>query len=478
MKKIGDKRQKIKENGEKRCETIMTRLFIHLFSHSFIVISCLLASSLLFSCKSKNELFTDNPEALRFSEDAIVFDTVLAGIPTATKRLRVYNPNKKAIKIKRMYIGSQSDREYAVLLNGEKNTQFSDIELLGGDSLLIIVSANIENRNQNEIYQAYDSLMFELSNQEQNIKLLTWADNVRVISGQIPCGAIWDNQRPYLLRGEVKVPLGCNLTIEKGTRVYAFNDAKMEVLGSLNVKGRADTIVQFKYFRQENALQNVLGAWEGIRFRKTSTNNTIRFTEIENAKVGVFVDTSEVLIESSKIQNMSEVGLVGLKSKVFLRNTLINNCLLRLLQATNGGEYEIVHCTLANYEFFFNRQDEAGSVFINQKGANQMTIRLFNNIFWGNLRDEIVFSGEALDLSAANNIFRTQVYKDVLNTNQNVINLTNQRIDSLFKNPRLFRYELPSISPAISKGAVTSITTDILGKVRKTPPDIGAYEFR
>ncbi|KOY86583.1 hypothetical protein AD998_10890 [bacterium 336/3] len=450
-----------------------------MFRHFLIVfIYGILGSWLFFSCKSKNELFTDNPDALQFSEDAIVFDTVLASIPTATKRLRVYNPNKRAVKIKRVYIGSQSDKEYTVLLNGEKNTQFSDIELLGGDSLLIIVSANIENRNQNEIYQAYDSLMFELSNREQNVKLLTWADNVRVISGQISCGTVWDSQRPYLLKGEVKVPTGCNLTIEKGTRVYAFNDAKIEVFGSLNVKGSPDTIVQFKYFRQETALKNVLGAWEGIRFRKTSIGNTIRFAEIENAKVGIFVDTSEVLLESSKIQNMSEVGLVGLKSKVLLRNTLINNCLLRLLQATNGGEYEIVHCTLANFEFFFNRQDEAGSVFINQQGANTMTIRLFNNIFWGNLKDEIVFSGEALDLSAANNIFRTQVYKDVLNTNQNLINLTNQRTDSLFKNPRLFRYELPSISPAINKGVGTSITTDILGKLRTLPPDLGAYEYR
>jgi len=437
----------------------------------------LLASFILFSCKSKDELFTDNPNALTFSEDAIVFDTVLAGIPTATKRLKVYNPNKRAVKIKRVYIGSQSNEAYTVLLNGEKNTQFSDIELLGGDSLLVIVSANIENRNQNEIYQAYDSLMFELSNQEQNIKLLTWAENVRVIAGNVPCGAVWDSQRPYLLQGEVKVPLGCNLTIQKGTRVYAFNGSKIEVLGSLKAEGAADSVVQFRYFRAENSLKNVLGAWQGIRFRKTSTGNVLRFSEIENASVGVFVDTSEVLIEGSKIQNMSEAGVVGLKSKVFMRNTLINNCLLRLMQATNGGEYEIVHCTFANFEFFFNRQDEAGSVFINQSGAELMTIQLFNSVFWGNLRDEIVFSGDNLDLSAAHNIFRTQVYKDVLNTNQNQINLAGQRIDSLFKNPRQFNYELPSISPAISKGVITTITTDILGKNRKTPPDIGAYEY-
>jgi hypothetical protein len=472
-----DRRQEARDKRQETRDKRQGKDFIRLFTHSSIFVCYFLVSCLLFSCKSQNELFTDNPDALRFSEEAIVFDTILAGVPTATKRLKVYNPNKKAVRIKRVYIGSQSNQEYTVLLNGEKNIEFSDIELLGGDSLLVIVFANIENRDQNEIYQAYDSLMFELPNRLQNVKLLTWAENVRVVSGNVPCNTVWDNQRPYLLRGEVTIPSGCELTIQKGVRIYAFNNAKIEVRGSLLVNGKADTVVQFKYFRQEFGLRNVLGAWEGIRFRKTSTNNAIRFATIENARVGVLVDTSEVFVEGTKIQNMSEVGLVGLKSKVFLRNTLINNCLLRLLQATNGGEYEIAHCTLANYEFFFNRQDEAGSVFINQNGAGSMAIRLFNNIFWGNLQDEVVFSGANLDLSAANNIFRTQLYKEVLNTNQNLINLTNQRADSLFKNPRLFRYELPSISPAIGKGVATSITTDILGKPRKNPPDIGAYEF-
>ena len=424
------------------------------------------------SCRNQNELFTDNPEALRFSEDAIVFDTILAGVPTATKRLRVYNPNKRAVRINEVFLGSGSPENYSLLLNAEQGIRFSNVSILGGDSLLIIVRANIQNKDTDDLYQALDSIVFALPRQFQNVKLLTWAENVNVINGEIPCNTIWTAQRPYLLQGNARIRSTCSLRIEKGTRIYAFNNAVLENLGNLRIEGSPDSNVVFRYFRKEANFTNVLGVWRGLRLRKSS-ENILRYTNISNANVGILVDSTNALLEGVSLQSMSEAALVGFRARIFMRNSLLNNSITRLLQASNGGEYEFVHCTFANYEFFFNRQDEAGSIFINQVGADTMKIRLFNNIFWGNLNDEVIFSGEKIDLSAANNIFRTRFYEEALNTNNNLLNI---RADSLFRNPRRFDYSLPSISPAISKGINTSITTDILGKTRKNPPDIGAFE--
>jgi hypothetical protein len=438
--------------------------------YTFIVFVGLLLS--VWSCRPQNELFTENPEPLRFSEDAIVFDTILAGVPTATKRLRVFNPNKRAVRISEVYLGSGTDENYSILLNAQQGIEFNDIAILGRDSLLIVVRANIRNRDADEIYQALDSLMFILPNQTQNVKLLTWAQNVNVVSGDLACNAVWTAQRPYLLKGNVRIPAACSLRIEKGTRIFALNNAFFENFGNLHIAGSPDSNVIFRYFRREPNFANIVGVWRGLRLRKGS-QNLLHYTQISNANVGVWVDSTTALLEGVRLQSMSEAALVGFNAKVFVRNSLLNNCITRLLQATNGGEYELVHCTLANYEFFFNRQEEAGSVFINQQGADTMKIRLFNNIFWGNLRDELVFSGEKLDLSAAHNIFRTQIFEQALNTNNNLVNI---RADSLFRNPRRFDFTLPSISPAIGKGISTSITTDITGKTRKNPPDMGAFE--
>lgn len=433
---------------------------------------CLSLLAVIVACRPQSELLTESPLALQFSEEAIVFDTILAGVPTASKRLRVYNPNKRAVRIREVYLGSRTNENYSILLNAQEGIQFQDIVILGKDSLLIVVKAHIQNRDADEIYQAFDSLMFVLPNQMQNVKLLTWAENVNVISGTISCNTVWKAQRPYLLKGDVRISAGCSLRIEKGTRIFALNEATFENFGSLSVEGTPDSNVVFRYFRQEANFENILGAWRGLYLRKAS-QNSIRYAQISNADIGILVDSTTALLEGVRLQSMSEAALVGFNAKIFMRNSLLNNAITRLLQATNGGEYELVHCTLANYEFFFNRQEEVGSVFINQSGADTMKIRLFNNIFWGNLRDELLFSGEKLDLSAANNLFRSQLYADALNTNNNLVNI---QADSLFRNPRFFDYTLPSISPVIGKGIHTSITTDILGNPRKNPPDIGAFE--
>lgn len=429
--------------------------------------------SFFFACKARNEIFTNNPQPLLFSEDAIIFDTIVAGVPVASKRLKVYNPNAQAVQIKKIFLGSGNNEDYEIIVNAEKSEIFENISILGRDSLLVIVSARIQNRNQDEIYQAYDSLMFELANQTQNVKLLTWAENVNVISGTLPCHTTWTKQRPYLLKGNVEVPLGCTLSIQAATKIYAFNNAKIEIKGTLKVQGTADSNVVFRYFRKEAGFENLLGAWQGLRLRKSSTNSQIRFAKITNTRVAVFVDSSEVFLEGSTLQSASEATLASVNSKIFMRNCLLNNAMLRLFQASNGGEYELVHCTLANYEFFFNRKEEPGSVFFNETGAGELQIRLFNNIFWGNLPDEVLFAGENINLSAANNIFRTQTFREILNVNNNLLNVP---ADSLFRSPRRFDYRLPSTSPAIGKGIATSITTDILGKTRKNPPDIGAFE--
>ncbi|MFN3316058.1 MAG: hypothetical protein ACK40K_04540, partial [Raineya sp.] len=98
-----------------------------------ILLYCLFFWIFFISCRPQNELFTDNPETLRFSEEAIVFDTILAGVPTATKRLRVFNPNKKAVRINEVFLGSGSQENYSLLLNAQEGITFKDVSLLGGD---------------------------------------------------------------------------------------------------------------------------------------------------------------------------------------------------------------------------------------------------------------------------------------------------------------------------------------------------------
>jgi hypothetical protein len=89
------------------------------------------ALSLLFiitftSCKKEVGFILDNNAKLNFSEDTILFDTVFTQVGSATKQLKIYNPYKKKLLIKRIWLaggaGSQFKLNIDHKLNISKNT--------------------------------------------------------------------------------------------------------------------------------------------------------------------------------------------------------------------------------------------------------------------------------------------------------------------------------------------------------------------
>ena len=51
------------------------------------------------ACDDMDDYSSDPKHTLCFSQDTLRMDTVLTGIPTSTRQLKVYNPNKKALLI-------------------------------------------------------------------------------------------------------------------------------------------------------------------------------------------------------------------------------------------------------------------------------------------------------------------------------------------------------------------------------------------
>ena len=106
----------------------------------FLVWVCMLG---FFACQPSFEKFTDDPNAkLAFSDEAVVFDTIFTDIKSITKRFRVYNPNKNALNISQIQIGEGANSPYSLIINGKQGHEFQDIDLLGGDSLLILFVEN------------------------------------------------------------------------------------------------------------------------------------------------------------------------------------------------------------------------------------------------------------------------------------------------------------------------------------------------
>ncbi len=445
-----------------------------------ILFLCFLLLTLFWAaCKPQNEVISqDNEQQLTFSEDALVFDTIFAGQRTATRRLRVYNPTKKAFKISEIRLGGQAISPYKIIVGGDKGINFNNIDIFGGDSLLILVEANLPEATTGNIGLAYDSIVFRTSQNTQKVRLVAWSQKVNIISGNIACNTVWDSPNPYILKDSAFINQNCSLEIKENVRVFAFNNAVLKVKGTLKISGTAEKPVKISYFRQEEDYQHTLGQWKGIVFYPTSQNNQINYATIKNAQIGLSVDNSSVNVNQTTIESMSMAGISAENSVVTLNNCLITNCIERLFEGNFGGKYELNHCTLANYEFNFNRDGNEGLAFINPEDAPRMEVSLFNCIFWGNLQEEVLFSPANMSdfsLFAGYNIFKTTAYENILSDNS-FNNQLNVDADSLFKNPSNFNFKLPITSPARTKGVSSAILIDILGKTRANPPSVGTYE--
>ena len=124
---------------------------------------------LLSACQS--EILTDDPaNKLSFSHDTVLFDTVFTSMGSSTKRVMVYNPNKKALLIDRVEISR--GKSFYINLDGENQMEnLRDITVRGGDSLFLFVRAQIDPLDSNSPVLVEDTLSFYLNNQRQQLYL-------------------------------------------------------------------------------------------------------------------------------------------------------------------------------------------------------------------------------------------------------------------------------------------------------------------
>lgn len=444
----------------------------------------------VWSCRPEEEIITSDINArLTFSENAVVFDTLFTGLESITRRLTVYNPNKKALIIDNIYLGNQYDSPYEILINGRSVTETPSLRLLGGDSLLVLVKVLIRPRNDTLPFIEYDSLSFQTNGNIQNVKLLAWGQDAHFIRYKdfvSVCDITWESGKPYVLIDSIVVKPGCTLTVKSGSQVYSYSNAHIIIEGTLLVQGTPQNPVLFADFQKLK--ENAPGQWGGIIFGPASAGNQIFSAEIRNATTGLDVriadaDTlPDLIVESSLIKNMLQAGIRTFNSDVTLANTILTNCISTLFAGQAGGNYSFRHCTLANYNYDFSR--ELPAVFLSNTSrtpereiSNPLTWKLHNTIIWGNLPEEILLAinqtSAPFSISASYNVLKTQQNDSFRGSN----NLLNVNPIPLFADPAILDFRPAPLSPLIDAGTDVGIQYDITGKKRDTSPDIGAFEL-
>lgn len=479
----------------------------------FIIFS-IIASSGCF----KEEFYTGNDVQLRFSTDTLTFDTVFTTVGSATRIFKIYNDQNKAIKISNIKIENNTNNQFRLNIDGISSNSANDVEIGPLDSIYIFAEVNINPDNSLSIspFVIEDYLVFETNKNIQKILLEAWGQNANYLTGKgkgkaflTTCDLneqVWDDPKPYVIYGTLHID-SCTIRIPQGTHIHIHggiaknNDGNFyydgnfyfHKHGKLIVEGTADNPVVFQTDRLEGKYQDINALWSGIYFLPESQGNIIEHAVIQNATVGLYLDSlSSVELNSVKILHIGAVGIFSNHAELKVKNSLIADIGGYNVVADYGGSISMDNCTVYN-----NNKDDA-LVLKNYKcldadcnniAINTLKATFRNSIFYGTNKDELLLSdANKDDPSNFNYQFDNCLLQveDILQNNQypfffdHTINSLNGKGDeNLFLDIEKYDYRPDTMAIVIDKGQyIAELLYDIDGLPRDSNPDIGCYEFQ
>ena len=458
----------------------------------------------IYACKPEG--FTTNfGDKLSFSEDTIVYDTILTklyvGTPKSVNRqFVVRNPHSKRIKTS-IFLAGGDQSQFRINVDGDPGTTFTDVEIGANDSIFVFVEA-YANPNHNPSGNPLivrDSIVFQTNGNFQNIQLVAWGQDCNYIyRDSTETNVVWsDKTKPYVVYDYFYVKPGTTLTIKEGVKVYFSPYATIYTEGTLKVEGTASEPVLFegdrtsdKYSDKFSAYKyaNLPGQWFGLSFAWPTKGNSINNARIKNAIFGIYCDSSSVdgqpIVDISKtfIQNMTFSAIRGTRSKIKAVNSVMANCGSVCVYTFKGGDYNLNFCTLSGFCDFGGTNDPA--LVVSNRLRNDfgqiietypITFSMINTIVWGEQKEEVYLDIEAqklIQLTPLNNLLKSNNANFLVAGTNNVLNKNPK-----FKDYLKYRYDLDTLSPARGIGLTgTGITDDYLSKARDAAPDAGAFE--
>lgn len=471
---------------------MITYKYSSIFSFLGKILLAIFFAYALFSCQ-KEPFSSSHSDALHYSSDSIIFDTIFTENGSIAHWFKVYNLNKGTVRIDEIYMAQSSESEFFMNVNGSQGS-VRNMEIASGDSLYVFVQARLKENVLDTPHLHKDSIIFRYNNRTEKIILAAWGQDANVLKGSsITENTTWTGRKPFVIFDSLIIAENQTLTIEEGVHVYLHNSANVIVRGSLQLRGSFEKPVVFTSDRLEESFQLLPGQWGSIIFEEMSSNNVISYAHIKNGTNALLVKGNQTLIslriENSQLKNMSSHAIFANNAKVECFNTVLANC-NGYLAAFHGGQFEFTHTTLSNSAMLGNRNASA-SVMVSNKNSNSEDEMLFensyfrNSIITGSFRNEIWINlkntSDVLPI-----VFENCLLRNTYPEKESIYYKENSFIDKpelpLFSNTLDLPFALDSLSLAIDKGNyeyAIPFEFDIMQNSRllDLKPDVGAYEF-
>ena len=450
--------------------------------------------SLLFttSCKKDKFLSTSN---LSFSTDTLIFDTVFTTIGSTTKQFKIYNTDKKGLKIEEIQLMGGSSSPFRINVDGLKGTYQSDLDLESNDSLFIFVEVTLSVNNQNLPLVVEDSIRFRTNGKDQYINLVVWGQDAYFHYNEIisPSSGTetWLNDKPHVIYNYAAVDSAKTLNINAGTHIYLHKNSSLFVYKStLNVNGDLDNEVIFEGDRLESYYKDISGQWYGIYFNE-ARSSSINYAIIRNGTAGIHTYSKDanntdytLTIRNTKIFNHASYGVFSYYgSSIKMENSIIAKCVRNAYFLLVGGDFNINHCHILGYGES-KEQNIAFAIKNNFVIDNQLNIgqinegRIYNSVIYGFEDDEFAIDTLNPENQLTFNFdFKNNLIKKLTSSTHSMFTDIIWNTNPNFKNIDKFDFTFDNTSILNDNGTNTSLDIDILKSNRDNTPDIGAYEI-
>ena len=387
---------------------------------NIVLILLMLLIVSLASCR-KEEQHGGDVERLQFSCDTMSFDTVFTQMGTTTRQFKVYNRGSEIVVLDEVTLEGGRASRFRLNVDGDTSLSAQDVRIDPGDSIFVFVRANINPNLATEPFLIEDAILFRKGNNERRIPLTAYGrnavyhvptDTIHYADGTYPIDNFgkpyaysvidcehWQHDMPHVIVGYAVVDSRQTLHLREGDELYFCEDAVLWVYDSatLDARGTEGSPVLFTSVRHDGWYGQLPGQWGYIWLSAGSRNNVMMNTVVENAFVGILVDSCvnanpTLNIRNSQVRNHSLAGIIGQTSRIYGSNLLVVNCGQATVAMQYGGNYRFEGCTFADY-WRYNARKTPCVVISNSWEVNgveyvrPMQAQLTDCIIYGNRTD-------------------------------------------------------------------------------------------
>lgn len=316
-----------------------------------------LALSLAFtSCD--DDLATSPSDQPTFSVDTLHIGTLLCDNSSKTYLVKLYNHSSGELKISSIALRHAETSGFRMNVDGMNGTSFTNSDLLRvakGDSMFIFVEATFPPDGELSTYHT-DYIDILCNNRSKTIVLDAYSKDVAKLYGVVlDKDSIWPQGAEAQIYDSLVIPQGVTLVLSDSTTLYLHDKANIYVRGTLICEGKLGAPVTIRGDRTDKMFDNLPydnlpSQWGSLYIDSTAQGCSFNYTDIHGMSDGIWIDSTDVVFNSCRIKNSDGNLLTCHMSQMKLYNSELSNAAGALLDIY-GGWHDVVHCTLANYNF-------------------------------------------------------------------------------------------------------------------------------